>query len=124
MENATGYIEGKDLSPLVKAMEDRIGKLGGFTEYSYERSVVFIREKLNIIGMMYLVDIIILFVLSQDKCKVEIVTAGGPGYNSEMWENNSAVRLIKGICDSNNWQFSVQREEDPLPEDITSKVKT
>lgn len=107
MEKTTVRIEGPDLSPLVKAMEE---KLGGYYEYSFNGTVVFVKENYFLRVNENLLNVVIVFLISPGQSEVDVVSGGGSGGMDLTWgaegsSNGRIVHMLKEICASNHWNI-------------------
>jgi hypothetical protein len=110
MEKTTVRIEGPDISSLVKSLEER---LGGYFEYSYNGTLVFVRENYFLHANESLLNVIIVFLVAPGESEVDIVSGGGPGPEDqtravEECTNGNIVHVLKEICASHHWSLIEQ----------------
>jgi hypothetical protein len=106
MEKTTVRIEGPDLSPLVKAMED---KLSGYYEYFYNGTFVFVNENYYMRANENLMNVVIVFLIGQGQSEVDVISGGGSGamglWGGEGSSNGNIVHMLKEICALNRWNM-------------------
>jgi hypothetical protein len=110
MKKTTVRIEGQDLSPLVKAMEER---LGGYFEYFYNGTFVFVNENYYLRANENLLNIVIVFLIGQSESEVDVISGGGSGagefWGVEVSSNDRIVQMLKDICASNHWNMAEEK---------------
>jgi len=100
-------IEGPDLSGLAKSLEER---LGGYFEYSFNGTLVFVRESHFPRAGESLLNVVIVFLIAAGECEVDIVSGGGAGpadtmRAAEECTNGNMVKLLKEVCASRHWSL-------------------
>lgn len=107
MEKNMVRIEGPDLSSLARSIEER---LGGYFEYSFNGTLVFVKENNYLRANESLLSVIIVFLVSPGEIEVDIVSGGGSGTSdrtraSEECTNGNIVRVLKEICAAHHWSI-------------------
>lgn len=106
MQKTTVRIEGKDLSSLTRVMEE---KLGGYFEYFFNGTFVFVKESSFSQANEKLLNVIIVFLIGESESEVEVISGGGTGASEsggeEIGSNGVVVQLLRDICTSNHWSL-------------------
>ncbi len=107
MEKTMVRIEGPDLSGLARSMEER---LDGYFEYSFNGTLVFIKENHFSRSGECLLNVIIVSLVAPGECEVDIVSGGGPGTAdqpraAEECTNSNIIHMLKEICASRHWSI-------------------
>jgi hypothetical protein len=106
MKKTTVRIEGTDLSTLIKAMEE---KLGGYYEYFYDDTFIFVSENYYLRANENLMNVIIVFLVGKGQSEIDVISGGGSGamefWGAEDSSNGKIIQILKEICASNRWSL-------------------
>lgn len=106
MKKTTVRIEGKDLSKLTGAMEE---KLKGYFEYFYGDTFIFVNENYYLRANENLMNVIIVFLLGNGESEIDVISGGGSGAmdsrGAEEGGNGKVIEMLKEICATNRWSL-------------------